>query len=161
MLSSEIASRLAGRSINIQVHPLTYIEFLDFHSLTDSDESLGLYLRYEDLGIRNAIIGYRPQDIGGLMENAVYNHLIARGYKVSVGAMPKGREIDFVAEKDNEYRYVQVAVRVGDRKTAECEFGNLENIRDNYPKIVVTLNDFAPNTDRGIRMMSLRQLLLQ
>ncbi len=274
MLSSEIASRLAGRSIQIHVHPLTYGEFLEFHSYTDSDESLATYLRYgglpylmhlpeqktwseylggvtdavvyrdvvsrhslrntdflqrllrfladntgqifnakrisdylksqristsvtgvqsyiayveeayiinrirrwdiegkryfeigekiffEDLGIRNSIVGYRPNDIGGLMENAVYNHLRAHGYEVKIGVGIQGREIDFIAEKDNEYRYVQVALSILNEATARREFGNLENIPDNYEKIVVTYSESAPNTYNGIRQMSLREFLL-
>lgn len=274
MLSSEIASRLAGRSVEIRVHPLTYSEFLLFHSVPDSDESLDLYLRYgglpylrnlperqtwaeyltgitdavvyrdvvsrhslrntdflqrllrfiadnvgqiftakkiadylksqrvttsvggvqsyvgylenayivnrarrwdiegkrffeigeevffEDLGIRNAIVGYRPNDIGAVMENAVYNHLLASGYDVKIGVMQSGREIDFIAEKGNECRYVQVALSVRDRDTAEREFGNLARIPDNYDKMVVTLRDSVSNTYNGIRQLSLREFLL-
>lgn len=275
MLSSEIASRLAGRSIEIKVHPLSYAEFLEFHSLEDSDEALDSYLRYggmpylrnlplrhtwneylegivdalvyrdivsrhsirnndflrrmlmyladntgqlftakriadylksqritgtvssvqtyvdyiceaylinrvsrwdiegkrffeigekyyfEDMGIRNAIIGYRPMDIGGLMENAVFNKLNSDGFDVKVGVISKGREIDFVAEKGGETRYIQVAVHVDDATTAEREFGNLEEVPDNYEKELVTLRDSAPNTYRGIRMTSLREFLLR
>lgn len=116
---------------------------------------------FEDIGIRNAIIGYRPMDIGGIMENAVYNKLISDGYVVKVGIISKGREIDFVAEKGGEIRYIQVAVRVDDAATAEREFGNLEDIADNYCKELVTLHDSAPNTHKGIRMSSLREFLLR
>lgn len=274
MLSSEIASRLAGRSITVHVHPLTYQEFILFHSLTDSDETLSLYLRYgglpylinlpqkstwseylsgicdavvyrdvvsrhslrntdflerlllfladnigrvftaksisdylksqrittsinsvqsyvgyvedayiisrsrrwdiegkrffeigekiffEDLGLRNSIIGYRPGDIGGLMENAVYNHLIANGYDVRTGVLQQKKEVDFIAIKDNEYKYIQVATSVADEATAKREFGNLAEIPDNYEKIVVSLNETAPNTYQGIRLMTLREFLL-
>lgn len=274
MLSSEMASRLTGRSVEIHVHPLTYREFLQFHSFMDSEESLDAYLRYgglpylrnlpaaktwgeylsgiadavvfrdvvsrhsirntyflrrlllyladnigkiftakkiadylksqritssitgvqsyigyienafivnrarrwdiegkrffeigekiffEDLGIRNAIIGYRPNDIGGLMENVVYNHLNSSGYKVTVGALPQGNEIDFIAEKENEYKYIQVAVSVNNEATMQREFGNLEKIPDNYEKIVVTLRDSSPNTYKGMRQLTLRQFLL-
>ena len=274
MLSSEMASRLAGRSIEVHVHPLTYSEFLEFHSRQDSDEAVQAYLRFgglpylrnlpdqstwneyltgvtdavvyrdvvsrhalrgtdflqrlmlyladnvgniftakkiadylksqritsstssvqsyidyleeafivnrarrwdidgkrffvigekvyfEDLGIRNAIIGYRPNDIGGLLENVVYNHLRSSGYKVSVGVMSQGREIDFIAEKDNEYRYIQVALTVLDGDTAAREFGNLAKIPDNYEKTVITLRDTSPNTLNGIRHQSLREFLL-
>ncbi len=273
MLSSEIASRLAGRSIEIRVHPLCYDEFLLFHSLEDSNESLGLYLRFggmpylrnlpqretwneyltgitdalvyrdivsrhsirnndflqrlllfladntgqiftakriadylrsqrvsgtvnsvqayadyicdayitnkvrrwdiegkkffeigekyyfEDIGIRNSIIGYRPMDIGAILENAIYNKLSVDGHDIKVGVLSRNKEIDFVAEKDGERKYIQVAVNVYDNATADREFGNLESIGDNYEKLVVTLRDSAPNTQNGIKMLSLRDFL--
>lgn len=273
MLSSEIISRLAGRSIEIRVHPLSYSEFLDFHSFEDSERSLDWYLRYggmpylrnlpeqstwneylsgltdamiyrdivarysvrnndflrrlvsfladntgqlftakkiadylksqritgtvtsvqayvgylcdafivnkvmrwdivgkkffeigekyffEDLGIRNSIVGYRPGDTSGLMENAVFNQLRISGYEVKVGTLSSGKEIDFIAEKGGERKYVQVALNIDSDVTAERELGNLLEVSDNYEKILVTLRDSAPNSFRGIKMMSLREFL--
>ena len=273
MLSSEIASRLAGRSVEIRVHPLSYTEFLVFHSLDDSDSSLELYLRFggmpylrnltsqahwneyltgitdalvyrdiverhslrntdflsrlmmfladnigqlvtakriadylksqrvggtvstvqsyveyicqaylinrsrrwdiegkkffeigekyyfEDLGIRNSIIGYRPNDISGILENAVYNQLAFKGYKVMTGIKSQTREIDFVAEKNGEITYIQVALNIDNPDTAERELGNLASIPDNYEKMLITLRDSAPNTQNGIKMISLREFL--
>lgn len=273
MLSSEISTKLAGRRVEIQVHPLSYIEFLKFHNMEDSDDALTEYLRYgglpylvnlphkstwneyisgitdavvyrdivsrhslrnhdflqrlllfmadnigqiftakkiadylksqrisstvgsvlayagyikeafivnrsrrwdiegkrffeigekfffEDLGIRNSIVGFRPHDISGLMENAVYNHLRILGYDVKTGVLSGGKEIDFVAEKDGEKLYVQVAMTVADKDTAEREYGNLAMIPDNYEKIVVTYRDSFPNSYKGIRTMALREFL--
>lgn len=273
MLSSEIASRLAGRSVEIRIHPLTYEEFLVFHQLHDSEESIDLYMRFggmpylrnlpdrgtwneyltgiadaliyrdivvrhsvrnndflqrllmfladnvgqlftakriadflksqragssvvsvqtyvdyicqaylinkvrrwdlegkrffeigekyffEDVGLRNAVVGYRPMDIGGLLENIVYNKLLADGYTPKIGTLQSGREIDFVVEKNGERRYIQVAVNVNERSTAEREFGNLASISDNYEKLLVTYRDSSPNTYEGIRMVSLREFL--
>ena len=273
MLSSEISTKLAGRRIEVQVHPLSYPEFLNFHKTDDSDVAMNEYLRYgglpylvnlplrstwneyisgvtdavvyrdivsrhslrnndflqrlllfmadnigqlftakkiadylksqrvsssvgsvmayagyieeafivnksrrweiegkrffeigekyffEDLGIRNSIVGFRPHDISGLMENAVYNHLRISGYEVKTGIMAGGREIDFVAEKDGEIIYVQVAMTVADKATADREYGNLAMISDNYEKIVVTYRDSFPNTVDGIKTMSLREFL--
>ena len=273
MLSSEISTKLAGRRIEMQVHPLSYSEFLNFHKMEDSDAAMSEYLRYgglpylvnlpqrstwneyisgitdavvyrdivsrhslrnndflqrlllfmadnigqlftakkiadylksqrisssvgsvmayagyieeafivnrsrrweiegkrffeigekyffEDIGIRNSIVGFRPHDISGLMENAVYNHLRILGYDVKTGILAGGREIDFVAEKDGESLYVQVAMTVADKATAEREYGNLATISDNYEKIVVTYRDSFPNTVDGIRTMSLREFL--
>ncbi|MDE6270399.1 MAG: ATP-binding protein [Muribaculaceae bacterium] len=275
MLSTEIASRLAGRSVEIRVHPLSYTEFLEFHSMEDSDEAVDTYLRFggmpylrnlpdkntwneylagvadalvyrdivsrhsvrnndflqrmllflagnigqlftaksisdylksqrvagavtsvqtfadyiceaclvnkvkrwdiegkkhfeigekyyfEDLGIRNAIVGYRPLDTGALLENAVYNQLLADNYEVKAGVLPKGREIDFVASKNGERYYIQVALNVNDPSTAEREFGNLTVIPDNYTKILITLRDSTPNTHNGIHMLSLRQFFTE
>lgn len=274
MLSGEMASRLAGRSIEMQVHPLCYPEFLEFHKMYDSDDAMTEYLRYgglpylvnlpqlatwgeyisgitdavvyrdivsrhslrnndflqrlllfiadnigqiftakkiadylksqrvsstvgsvlayagyleeafivsksrrwdiegkrffeigekyyfEDLGIRNSIVGFRPHDISGVMENAVYNHLRVRGYDVKTGVLTGGKEIDFVAEKDGERIYVQVAMTVSDKATAEREYGNLAEIPDNYEKMVVTYKESYPNTFRGIKTMTLREFSL-
>lgn len=273
MLSSEMASKLAGRRIEMQVHPLSYLEFLNFHNMEDSDEALKEYLQYgglpylvnlpqrstwseyisgitdavvyrdivsrhslrnndflqrlllfladnigqlftakkiadylksqrisstvgsvltyaeyieeafivnrsrrwdiegkrffeigekfffEDLGIRNSIVGFRPHDISGLMENSVYNHLRIRGFDVKTGVLSAGKEIDFVAEKDGERLYVQVAMTMADKATAEREYGNLAMIPDNYEKIVVTYKDNFPNTYKGIKTMTLREFL--
>lgn len=83
------------------------------------------------------------------------------GFDVKVGVISKGREIDFVAERDGERRYIQVAVNVDNTATAEREFGNLLEISDNYEKIIVTLHNSTPNTYEGIKMMSLRDFLLE
>ena len=121
---------------------------------------IGEKLFFEDLGIRNSIIGYRPQDISGLLENAVYNQLTATGHKVKVGVGEKDREIDFVAEKDGEIKYIQVALSLARDKTMEREFGNLEAIKDNYEKLVITYRDSYPNSHNGIKAISLREFLL-
>ena len=114
---------------------------------------------FEDIGIRNSIIGYRPMDIGAILENAIYNKLSVDGHDIKVGVLSRNKEIDFVAEKDGERKYIQVAVNVYDNATADREFGNLESIGDNYEKLVVTLHDSAPNTQNGIKMLSLRDFL--
>lgn len=98
-------------------------------------------------------------DIGAILENAVYNSLSADGYAINVGVLSRNKEIDFVAEKDGERKYIQVAVNVYDKATADREFGNLESIGDNYEKMVVTRRDSAPNTLNGIKMLSLRDFL--
>lgn len=66
-----------------------------------------------------------------------------------------------MAERDGERRYIQVAVNVDNTATAEREFGNLLEISDNYEKIIVTLHNSTPNTYEGIKMMSLRDFLLE
>lgn len=121
---------------------------------------IGEKIFFEDIGIRNSIVGYRPDDIGGLMENVVYNHLVASGFDVKIGVADRGHEVDFIAERDNEYRYVQVALSVLNDETARREFGNLTSIPDNYDKTVVTYSESSPNTYKGIRQVSLREFLL-
>jgi predicted AAA+ superfamily ATPase len=115
---------------------------------------------FENLGIRNSIWGYRIEDRAKIVENIVYNHLVYKGYKVKVGVIPNG-EIDFVCEKEGEKIYVQVALTLNEKQTIEREFGNLMKIKDNYPKMVITLDDFQGNTYEGILHQTLREFLTQ
>lgn len=114
---------------------------------------------FENLGIRNGLWGYRLEDRGKIMENVVFNHLIYKGYSIQVGMLGH-KEIDFVAEKDGEKLYIQVALSINDTKTLEREYGNLKEIRDNYPKTVITMEDFSGNTTEGIQNLSLRKFLI-
>ncbi len=114
---------------------------------------------FENTGIRNGIWGYRLEDRGKILENTVYNHLIFKGYTVMVGKLNQ-HEIDFIAEKQGEKLYFQVALTINDTKTLEREFGNLSMIADNYPKTVITYDTFSGNTYEGIAAISLEQFLL-
>ncbi len=113
---------------------------------------------FENTGIRNVIIGYKLKDRGKLLENIVYNHLLYLRYDVKVGSF-HAREIDFVCERDNERLYIQVALRLDDQATIDREFGNLLAIPDNYPKVVVSEDQFNGNTYQGIRHMQVREFL--
>ncbi|MGY4383460.1 putative AAA+ superfamily ATPase [Pedobacter sp. UYP24] len=115
---------------------------------------------FENTGIRNAIIGYKPNDIGKLLENVVYNHLLYLGYTIKVGSI-NTQEIDFVCERNGEFRYVQVALKLDSEKTIEREFGNLLKIPDNYPKIVITNTHFEGNSQQGILHMNIRDFLME
>ena len=114
---------------------------------------------FENLGVRNGLWGYRLEDRGKIMENVVYNHLRFKGYKVQVGILGN-KEVDFIAEKEGEKLYVQVALSINDPNTLEREFGNLKNIPDNYPKKVITMEAFSGNTVEGIETQNLRSFLL-
>lgn len=115
---------------------------------------------FEDLGLRNMLVGpNRSGDMEKVIENAVYLHLKGMGYKIHVGTL-SDREIDFVAEKGGKPVYVQVAYLIADDKTREREFGNLMEIKDNYPKYVVSMNPMAvPQDYEGIAHLTLRQFL--
>jgi uncharacterized protein len=114
---------------------------------------------FENIGIRNGLWGYRLEDRGKIMENAVYNHLLFKGYNVKVGALG-AKEIDFIAEKDGEKLYIQVALSINDTATLERELGNLQQINDNYPKKVITMESFYGNTVHGIQNESLHAFLM-
>jgi len=276
LLSGELATYLAGRHIEIEIHPLSYREFLQFHKLENTVESLNNYLRFgglpylasiglteavvleylknvqssillkdvvarekirqidfletlleyladnvgnlfsatsiskylksqrisvpvptilsylralerafiirkarrtdirgmkifevgekyyfEDLGLRNILLGSMgPTEIGKLIENAVYLHLIERGFRVTIGWLD-GYVIDFVAEKNDKKIYVQAAYLIVNEDTKKREYGNLERVDDNYPKYVVSMDEIpGPVNVRGIRQMKLRDFLL-
>ena len=115
---------------------------------------------FENMGIRNIVVGYRITDKAKILENLVYNHLLYKGYDIKVGYYGD-KEIDFVGEKNGEKLYIQVALKIDSDKTAEREFGNLLKIQDNYPKIVVTEDTFSGNSYEGIRHCSIRQFLME
>lgn len=115
---------------------------------------------FENTGLRNAIIGYSPKDLGKILENVVYNHLLYLGYTIKVGTM-NAQEIDFVCERNGELLYVQVALRLENESTIEREFGNLLLIADNYPKIVVTNDQFTGNTYQGVEHLNIRDFLMR
>jgi len=113
---------------------------------------------FEDLGLRNAIFQYKLSDIGKIMENAVYHHLKCNDYDVKIGQLGSN-EIDFVAVRKGELRYVQVSYLLHDEATIAREFGNLERINDNYPKMVISMDDFSGGTHKGIQHKNLRDFL--
>ena len=113
---------------------------------------------FENIGIRNVIAGYKPQDRGMRLENLVYNHLLYSGYEVRIGAVGT-EEIDFVAQRRGETLYVQVAIELSTPSTIEREFGNLRKIKDNYPKVVVSGEKYFENTYEGIEHIYIRDFL--
>ena len=113
---------------------------------------------FEDLGLRNVLIGYKPQDIHKLIENSVFQHMIRMGFNVCVGKTGD-KEIDFICERQGEKIYIQCAYLLTDDQTIEREFGNLLLIKDNYPKFVVTMDDFKGNTNQGIIHSNLKEFL--
>lgn len=279
IFSSELSTRLAGRYIEIPIYGLSYSEFLEFHGLSDSDESLNAYLRvgslpglrmydieeelqirdylqgvyntimmrdivarekirnvpfmenlshfladnegklistysivkfmksqgekisdiitttyisylckallinpvtrydihgkklfeqiykyyFADHGLRNYLCGFNIRgSIEKVMENVVYLHLLASGYKVNVGILRAG-EVDFVAIKGDKTIYVQVSYLLASEETVKREFGNLATIKDNYPKYVVSMDPVSGGLPSypGIIHVHLRKFLLE
>lgn len=115
---------------------------------------------FEDLGLRNCRLGFNLQrDIHKLLENAVYLHLSFLQYEIYVG-QKDNQEIDFVALKQGKKVYIQVTYLIPDEKTREREFGNLMAIQDNYPKYVVSLDEFNRGSDvEGIMHLHLSDFL--
>lgn len=116
---------------------------------------------FEDHGIRNTLAGgSREGDIEKVIENIIYNHLIRLGYDVTVGQLQAG-EVDFVCTKPDGRRiYVQASYIIGDENTRKREFGNLRDIKDNYPKYVVSMTPLVDRQDSdGIIHLHLRRFL--
>ena len=121
--------------------------------------SIGEKYYFENLGLRNIIVGYKPQDAGKILENLVYNHLLYMGFSVKIGVMG-ANEIDFICEKRAEKVYIQVALQLIEETTIHREFGNLLKIPDNYPKMIVTSDRFYGNSYEGIKLMYINDFLL-
>lgn len=115
---------------------------------------------FEDLGMRHATIPFQQKDIGKVLENLVYHHLVVNGNQVFVGKLDD-KEIDFVSIKNEDKTYVQVAYLIADDKTHEREFGNLLAIPDNCPKIVVSMDETATGNYKGIEHVSIRNFLMR
>ena len=112
-----------------------------------------------DHGIREAVFGGNMRDINLVLENIVYLELLRREYKVTVGRTGD-KEIDFVCEKQGEKLYVQVAYLLASDETVQREFGVYDRIRDNYPKYVVSLDEFNMSRN-GIKHLNIRDFLLE
>lgn len=111
-----------------------------------------------DHGIREAVFGGNMRDINLILENIVYLELLRRDYKVTVGKTGD-KEIDFVCDKRGEKLYVQVAYLLASDETVQREFGAYDNIRDNYPKYVVSLDAFDMSRN-GIKHRNICDFLL-
>jgi predicted AAA+ superfamily ATPase len=112
-----------------------------------------------DVALRHALLGYREGDISGVLENLVFLELIRRGYQVAIGKIGN-KEIDFIAEKENRKIYVQVAYLLSSSETIEREFSVLREIRDNYPKYVISLDTVFGKDVEGIQRLNLIDFLL-
>ena len=112
-----------------------------------------------DHGIREAVFGDNMKDINLVMENIVYMELLRRGYTVTVGKTGD-KEIDFVCENQGNKLYIQVAYLLASTDTIEREFGVYDRVRDNFPKYVITLDEFDMSRN-GIKHRNIRDFLLQ
>lgn len=114
-----------------------------------------------DLGLRQMILGNRNIDKGHILENIIYLELLRRKGSVYVGQFDK-KEIDFVVLSSKEVEYYQVALTVLDENTLKRELEPLKNIKDNYPKYLITMDSFPPNSDfYGIKIINALEWLLE
>lgn len=148
---------------------LNYIRFCTeaclFHKVSREDlvgkKLLSINEKYyvTDHGLREALYGNNKQDINLVLENIVYIECLRRGYQVTIGKTGS-REIDFIASKNGNRLYIQVAYLLATPETIEREFNVFQNIKDNYPKYVISMDEFDMSRD-GIRHCNIRDFLLK
>ncbi len=167
-ISEYLKSQKANISTQVVIDYLSYLEtsFLIFKVKRTGIEGkkifeIGEKYFFEDVGIRNAIVGYKATDIHKILENIVFLHLRMAGYSVTVGVEGK-KEIDFIAQKAGNKIYVQVAYMLTNQDTINREFGNLLEIPDNFPKYVVTMDEISEiATYKGIIRMHIKDFCLK
>ena len=113
-----------------------------------------------DLGLRTFLLGNSEVDYGHMLENVVYLELLRRGYRVFVGNLPHD-EIDFVAQKDGKTAYYQVAASVLDPHTLQRELRPFSQINDQYPKYLLTLDEFGNTDHQGIQQLNALRWLMK
>ena len=107
-----------------------------------------------DLGLRHSILGYRDTDISGMLENIIYLELLRNDFQVSIGRVGS-REVDFICDRRGVRIYVQVSYIMADRETVEREFRVLEEIKDNHPKYVISMDPILIKRESGIKHINL------
>jgi predicted AAA+ superfamily ATPase len=169
--ASNISKYLKNQKLNIPVQTvINYLAALEksrlIHKVQRSDINglkifeIGEKYYFEDIGLRNTLARSLPLDIAKLIEQAVYLFLIQNGFTVTIGKID-AIEIDFVGEKQGEKIYVQAAYRIDTEAAYAREFGNLELIRDQFPKYVITMDEDMPRLNyKGIRWMHLKDFLV-
>lgn len=149
----------------IQAYVSALLESYVFYEIRRFDIKGKEYLRtlgkyyISDLGLKNYLLGYRGADTGHAIENLVYFELKRRGYDVAVGKTGN-REIDFIATKTREKKYIQVTERMEEESTKERELSPLRSIRDNHEKIVIQRYGPSGETEDGIKIINLCDYLL-
>lgn len=112
-----------------------------------------------DLGLRNYLLGFRNRDSGHGLENVVYFELLRRGYDVAIGKIDN-MEVDFIATSADEKIYIQVTEAMTSEEVRKRELKPLEKIRDNYEKIVLSLEPGLDSTYEGIKSVNVIEWLL-
>lgn len=112
-----------------------------------------------DTALRYSVLGFTMTSVAAMLENVVYLELRRRGYSVNIGKTPDG-EIDFIAKKQSEKLYVQVTREITSPETEQREYSRLLEIRDNYPKYLLTTGNFAGGNYEGIKTMHVADFLL-
>lgn len=148
----QVINYLKALQNSFLIHKVKRIDINGLHTFEIGDKYY-----FEDLGLRNCHSSFNMQrDIHKLIENAVFLHLVQQKFVVYTGQRTGGKEVDFVACKDDVRIYVQATYVMSDEATQKREFGNLKAINDNYPKYVVSLDEWTSGSNvDGIRHIHL------
>lgn len=169
--SKKIADYLKSQHIKTGVDTVqNYISYLrDAHLVCKTrrfdlkgKRHLELHEKYytSDVGIRHSVLGYKKNDIAGLLENIVYLELLRRGFTVSTGKFDD-LEVDFIAVRNDEIIYLQVTYLLSSKEAEEREFKPLEKINDNYPKMVLSMDTIWGADRNGIMRKNIIDFLLE
>ena len=112
-----------------------------------------------DIGLRNYLLGFREGDSGHILENIIFFELMRRGYDVAIGKIDN-QEVDFIATKTDEKKYIQVTETMNAPETRERELAPLRKIRDSYEKIVIALECDLTQTQDGVKIIRALDFLL-
>jgi len=167
--AKKISDYLKSQKLNISPQiVLTYLEYLQQSFLVHIVKRVDIFGKrifevgekfyFEDWGIKNAIIGFKKQYINQIIENIVFHHLKVSDHEIFVGRSGE-KEVDFVCERSGIKTYIQTAYLIPDDSVKEREFGNLLSIKDNWRKIVVSLDKYPIKYYEGIEHMNLRDFL--
>jgi len=174
-LADNVGSLVSGKRISdylnsqqIKMSPAIIIEYLSYlcnayfvYQVRRSDLKgkkifeINKKYYFNDIGLRNSLVGYKASDINKILENVVFNHLKISGHRVTIGK-DRNKEIDFVAQKNNEIMYIQVCYRLDEQSTIEREFGNLKKIKNSYPKYVISMDKTSKTTVEGIKHLHIK-----
>ena len=162
--SSSRKTKPAVQTIQAYIEALT--EAYIFYEIKRFDIKGKDYLRtlgkyyIADIGLRNYLLGYRDGDSGHILENIIYFELLRRGYDVAIGKIDR-QEVDFVATKADEKKYIQVTESMNMPETRARELAPLRRIRDSYEKIVIALECNLAQTQDGIKIIKALDFLLE
>jgi len=149
----------------VQAYVSALLESYFFYDIKRFDIKGKEYLRtlgkfyIVDMGLRNYLLGFRNRDSGHALENVVYFELIRRGYDVAIGKVDNA-EVDFIATKTDEKLYIQVTDSMLGEEVRHRELAPLQKIRDNYEKIVLSMDTGLDSSYEGIKSLNLIQWLL-
>ena len=157
--------KVAPSAHTVQAYVNALLESYFFYEIKRFDIKGKAYLRtlgkyyIVDIGLRNYLLGFRNRDSGHAIENVVYFELLRRGYDVAIGKVGNA-EVDFIASTANEKKYIQVTESMMSEDVRRRELAPLQNIRDNYDKIVLSLETGLDISYEGIKSENLMDWLL-
>ncbi len=166
-----ISNYLKSQNINMGLDTLqNYLQYLENSFIINKVKRydlkgkriLDIYEKYflSDIGLKNAMYGYKESEIAGLLENIIFLKLKQSNYQIYIGKFDE-YEIDFVAEKNDQKVYIQVAYLLNNQSTIDREFFALKQIKDNYPKYVLSMDKHQTTNNDGIIRMNLIEFLLK